>query len=103
MHQDRKEREEKILLRYPNGAIVRVTDPDDFNASVASKLRERLGEVTGHQIPTPNPIVTFYAVGRKKEHCQVFRTPFRDLEIVVDMCAIADWRDAVAKKSSTKD
>lgn len=95
MSEQRQEREQKMLQDFPKGAIVRVKDPDAYIASVASKLRDRLGEITGHQMPTPNPIVNFRANGRKTEHRKVFTTPDRDLEIVTDEQQIAAWREAV--------
>ena len=101
MTQQRYEREKKMVADFPKGAVVRVRDPGGFIPSVESKVRDRLGEVAGHQIPTPNPIITFYAIGRKKEHQQVFRSPNADLEIVADEQEIAAWRAEVeAKKIS---
>lgn len=104
MTQQRYEREKKMLADFPEGTIVRVRDPDGYIAAVASKIRDRLGEVTGHQIPTPNLIVTFHAIGRKIRHQMVFRfQPERDLEIVTDEQEIAAWRAAVEVKKVSMD
>lgn len=90
----REERERKILEDFPKGTIVRAKEPDGYVSSVASKIRDRLGEVTGHQVPTPNPIVTFPAMGRRKEYRMVFaHQPHRDLEIITDAQEIARWRE----------
>lgn len=98
MNQQRDEREKKMLADFPKGTIVRVTDPGQFISPVASKIQDRFGEVTGHQMPTPNPIVAFHAIGRKNDWQQVFRSPSQDLEIVADEQEIAAWRAAVEVK-----
>jgi hypothetical protein len=95
----RDERERKMLEDFPKGVIVRVIEPEGYISSVANKIRNRLGEVTGHQFPTPNPIVTFPAIGRRKEFRMVFAyRPHRELEIVTDAQAVAARRAAVDAK-----
>ena len=99
--QDEK-REQEVQARiaaYPKGAIVRVTDPDKtYNTATANKLRDRLGEITGHGIPYGSPLVTFAAVGRRQELRQSFQFgAAKELEIVTDLDAIAKWREEVQK------
>lgn len=95
---DRTEREQKMLADFPKGAVVRVkaSEVDGYITSIANKLRDRIGEITGHQCPTPNPIVTFHAVGRRKEYRHVFAVPSHYIDQVTDDAVIEEWRQEVA-------
>lgn len=99
----REERDKKTLDDFPKGAIVRVKgdEIDHYITSVANKLRDRIGEITGHQNPTPNPIVTFFAIGRRKEF-KAFFSRGSGLELIEDRALIASWRNEVdAKRAKT--
>jgi len=90
------EKEKQKLADYPVGTVVKVKDPDGYIASVASKLRDRLGEVTGHTQPSSNPVVCFHAIGRRQEFRQAYSFgSVSELEVVTDAETIAQWRAAV--------
>lgn len=67
------------MSKFPKGSKVRVKTPEDHIAEVRRKVTDRVGEVTGHQFPTPNPIVKFAKEGRRKEFTKAFYD--RDLEL----------------------
>jgi hypothetical protein len=100
------EQDQQRIDAYPRGSVVRVKDPESFIPSVASKLRDRLGEVTGHTFPYGNPVVCFPAIGRRQELRQPFSAGIlSNLEIVNDEAVIAPWREAVrqtAERAATR-
>ena len=55
----------------PVGTRVRCTNPDDFRAELARKLRNRIGTVERHQYGSGRPIIEFAKEGNRKAHTWV--------------------------------
>lgn len=93
--------DEKTAM-FPKGSFIRLnpSDIESYIEAVASKLRDRVGEVTGYTYPYSDPIVTFYAIGRRKQHIQSFSHCSGKLEIVVDEKEIALLREEVAETAA---
>lgn len=88
-------RSDAFLQTYPVGQVVRIADISGWKAEIVPKIRDRMGEVAGHQAYSLNPIVTFPAIGRRSVFNKVFSNPLSDLVIVRDAAEIAAWREEV--------
>lgn len=106
--QERLAREEALKIQFPKGSYVRMLpgQAESFQASEASKLKDRVGVIRSHQPYSGSPIVDFLPVGRMKLFTKVFSSPKNYLEILTDEAEIEQWRaafaDAAAKAATKK-
>lgn len=88
---------EEVAKEYPIGTVVRMdqTQLDRFVSEAASKLKDRIGEVT-HQFRDSTTLrLTFPAIGRRQEYTMQ-SSPDRLIQKLVDPDEIATWRKEVA-------
>lgn len=67
---------------FKKGDFVKIKDSevDGYISSVKSKIRNRVGEITGFSYPNGHPIVIFRAFGRRKEfRLGIVHTTFLEL------------------------
>lgn len=87
--------------KFPKDSIVRL-QPEaaaSYNSGLASKLKDRIGRVMGHQLFARHPIIAFPAIGRHSAFTFVSTYCLHELEIVTDAVELAAWQAAVDEKA----
>lgn len=100
--QERQAREDALKVQFPKGSYVRLLpgQAESFQASVASKLKDRVGIIRSHQPYSGSPIVDFLPIGRKKLFTKVFSSPKSYLEVLTDEAEIEQLRAAFAEAAT---
>jgi len=96
--------QEETLKKYPVGSVVRVdpTQLSRFITEAATKMKDRLGEVTFYNKDTNQLLVVFPAIGRRLRY-QARMYADETLELVTDAAQIAAWRQEVAHKAKQQE